>query len=42
MNSCELQSRLLKGGSIGDYRRDTISVIKGDTGSLDDGSCEYG
>ena len=40
MNSCELQSRLLKGGSIGDYRRDTISVTKGD--SLDNGSCEYG
>ena len=36
----EPQSKLLKGGYIGDYIGTTIGVIKGDTRSLDNGSYE--
>ena len=41
MSIYELEFKLLRGGYIGDYMGSLIGLIKGDTWSLNSGSCAF-
>ena len=41
LQTCELQSNLLKGIYIGGYIWEYYTALKGDTRSLDNSSCTY-